>query len=191
MSSADFRPFSRPVQPSTVRAPQHIRIEALSDERAIIARALDLGSVDELKADLEIRPWRARGVRVNGTVSARVGQTCTVTFEPMTAEVHEIVEERFMPAESVRPAREEVVDIESTEDCETFEDDSLDLGMLVFEYLAMGIDPYPRLPDAEVGDTAGPNAPDGGRNSPFAGLGGLLRRDDERDDREGGEGEGG
>jgi hypothetical protein len=163
-------PLSRPIRPSEVRARSHVRIVADEAERQALAAALGLEGVEFLEADFGVRPWRKRGIRVEGRVRARIGQLCAVTFEPLAADIDEAVDERLMPAEAMQRRREEVIDVEATDDFETYEGDTVDLGALAFEYLVMGIDPYPRHADAEIGTGLAPENQPAEARSPFAVL---------------------
>jgi len=163
--------FSRAVVPSQIAsAGETFLLEATAGERAALAARFDLVSIGEFQAALRLAPTRVEGVlRLTGTISARVVQRCVVTLEPVPAEVEAPVDIVLMPA---GPLTDEI-DVE--EDVEPYEDDRIDLGEIVAEELALGLDPYPRSPGA------GPpgsferkeKAPDDG---PFAGLAALRGR---------------
>ena len=108
------------------------------------------------------------GVHVAGQVSARVGQTCVVTLEPIESEVDEAVDLRFAPAP--RPQRGEIR--VSEEPPEPLVGGSVDLGAIATEFLILGIDPYPRKPDAKF---TPPKVDDDGAH-PFSGLEALKKR---------------
>ena len=91
----------------------------------------------------------AGGLHVTGVVSATVGQNCVVTLEPLTNEVEEAVDLVFVPKEP--PAQEEA-ETEPRDvkwgDPEPLIGGIVDLGALATEFLILGLDPYPRKPDA-------------------------------------------
>lgn len=147
--------------------------EADGEARERIARHLDVRAVDAFSAQAEVTRWRGDGVRVRGRVRAQLQQDCVVTLEPMVSEVDEPFDALFVPETSpLAPQREGdaqlVVDAEGEDPPETFAGDTLDLGEVWMEFLALAVDPFPRLPDAELHaqrDEADP--------SPFAALAAL------------------
>ena len=120
---------------------------------------------------------RGRAVTVTGTVEGDVVQTCVVTLEPFPAHVSEAVEVKFvsppalprgakMPEEP--PGHHERQT--SLEEPDAIVDGRIDLGALTAEFLALGLDPYPRKPGAAFAFEDAPRGPEG---SPFAALGRL------------------
>jgi Large ribosomal RNA subunit accumulation protein YceD len=94
-------------------------------------------------------------VRVRGEVYAEVTQTCVVTLEPIEAIVREAVDVRFAePAQEHRrgnldaPGVAELIDLDSDDPPDAIENGRIDLGALAAEFLALGLDPYPRKPGA-------------------------------------------
>ncbi|MCW2309972.1 YceD family protein [Rhodobium gokarnense] len=149
---------------------------------ARIAAAFGIVAVDAFAAELTVRPFRRNGASVKGRLEADVVQSCVVTLEPVPQHLDEDVDLVFLPAEdSARRKPEEELDIdpEGEDPPEILEDGRIDLGALVLEHFALGLDPYPRkegafLPEEEAGDTAGRNDPP---PSPFAALKGLKTND--------------
>ena len=103
-------------------------------------------------------------------VQADITQICVVTLEPFDSTVDEEVEVDFaepegMPAEHLRPTMHDY------EPPDEIVNGQIDLGALTAEFLALGLDPYPRKPGVafEVGD--------GDRDeSPFAALAKLKEQ---------------
>ena len=85
-------------------------------------------------------------MHVAGQVSARVGQTCVVTLEPIENQVEEAVDLSFVPGAKVP---------KTPEDPEPLVGGRLDLGAIATEFLLLGIDPYPRKADAKFAPPAG------------------------------------
>jgi uncharacterized metal-binding protein YceD (DUF177 family) len=150
----------------------HRVLEADAPTRAAIARVAGLVELPRLSARLEAQRRGAAGLHVIGTVSATVVQSCVVTLEPVTNEIAEAVDLMFEPA-SAAPARSEAeieVDPEEAGDPpEPLVDGTVDLGALAIEFLLLGLDPYPRKPDAVF---SVPHA-DESVTSPFAALAAL------------------
>jgi uncharacterized metal-binding protein YceD (DUF177 family) len=144
----------------------HIAIEAPAATRAqMVALVAELAAVRELpqlSAVFDLTREGA-GVHVAGQVSARVGQTCVVTLEPVESLVDETVDLRFAPA--AKPPK-------SDEEPEPLVGGAVDLGAIATEFLLLGIDPYPRKPDAKF---TPPKLEDDGAH-PFAALEALKKR---------------
>lgn len=168
-------PLSRPVSINDVpNNGTHIKIHAESAELEALAALLDVPRVDRLDARFEVRPWGRTGLVVTGEVEADIVQICGVTLEPFPAHVREDVETRF--DEPAEPRRDEVPGAEHEADLDApdpLDNGTADLGALAAEYVALGMDPYPRSPQA-----AEPEAPvdeqPAGTHRPFAGLEGLF-----------------
>lgn len=143
-------------------------IDADETQRAALAAAHGLVSVERFRADLLVTPWKRNGVKVSGNVEAEITQECIVTLDPLKAEIEEVVEGLFLPADSklgrhgFEGGGEIHVDAEGPDSPETFSGDTLDVGALAEEFFALGIDPYPRKPGArltsEGGDDASPQS---------------------------------
>ena len=152
----------------------HLEIDAPEPLRAELAALAGLRELGRLSAVFDLTR-RGAGVRVTGNVSARVGQTCVVTLEPVESDIDEPVDLRFAP-QAVAPASaksETVAAHTSDEDPpEPLFGDELDLGAIATEFLLLGIDPYPRKPGAEFA----PVKADDASAKPFAALEALKKR---------------
>ena len=144
-------------------------LEADAPTRAAVAATADVPEVSRLQAEFDVTPARDGGLRVLGSVSASVRQTCVVTLDPMVSEIDERVDLTFTPPAARTGAVEEEAD--AAEDRDTLEGGGVDLGALVVEFLILGIDPYPRKPGAVFT----PPAVEGADEHPFAGLAALKR----------------
>jgi len=158
-------PFSEPVRLHQIGAGLTRTIEPDEGARARVAQALDLAALDELSADIDLKP-SASGWRLEGRLRARLAQTCGVTLEPLPVEI----DDRFVVsfAEAVDPdVGEIIIDLEEDDGPDLIEDGRVDLGQVVVEQLALRLDPFPRKPGAEF---VQPEEP--AEISPFA----VLRR---------------
>ena len=157
---------------------KHFHVEAGENERRAVAEALDIVAVEALSADLDVRPLGADAVGVRGTLAAIVVQTDVVTLELVTLEVGEEIDVALAAAELVsgRSRRMEAGDEQTADERDVYQNGQIDLGAIVVEHLALGLDPYPRAPGVEfpghIEDD--PQAED----SPFAALK-RLKRDQE------------
>jgi hypothetical protein len=126
------------------------RLVADEAARKIIAKALDVVSLDRLEADLEIRGW-FDGVTIDGRWSAAIVQICGVSLDPFPTELSGDFSLKAVPAGSLHapdPAEEIVIDLEAEDPPDVLESDQIDLGGYVVEHLALEIEPFPRKPDA-------------------------------------------
>ena len=150
-----------------------LRLEPDADTLEKLGRYVGVAAMHVLSAHLLIRPIAGDGVHVTGEVAATVRQISVVSLEGFDCDVTEPVDVRFMPEAAIErlaaKAEEEEVDIDLPD---PIHDGRIDLGALVTEFLALGVDPYPRMP-GEVFETP---AIDETQASPFAALGQLKNR---------------
>jgi hypothetical protein len=127
-----------------------IEIEANARERADIARRFDLLGVEALAGIYHVDPI-ARGVRVTGEVVARIRQTCVVSLDAFESALREPVLLTFgTDADAGRIGAGQVeISPEEEDPPEPLLDGKIDLGAVTLEYLALGLDPYPRKPGAK------------------------------------------
>jgi len=151
------------------------KFDLVADEttRAEIARTAGLRSLPRLQATFVVARQGAGGLRVDGEVSATVGQDCVVTLEPLENEIREDINLNFAlsgkaHADSDDGDTPELLDPDGPE---LLVGNTIDLGILATEFLIMGIDPYPRKPGARF------EPPAAGEDSthPFAALAALKK----------------
>ena len=168
-------PFSRPLAVRDVPpAGKRITVTAEPAEREALAAMLDIPAIHRLEARFEVKPWMRDGLQVRGELSAEIGQVCVVSLEEFSAEIIEEIDERF--AEDVPAPHEGDTEAEHATDLDAPDlivDGKIDLGALAAEHLALGLDPYPTRPGAEMAALAEPQAPEG-THRPFAGLDRLV-----------------
>jgi hypothetical protein len=171
-------PWSVPVAVHDVPATgRHFELAADEATRAAIAKSADLRTLPRLEATFDVIRHGAEGLHVVGRVGATVGQVCVVTLDPIESEVEEMVDLVFIPGAAPAPddAAGRVAVVEAAEEApEPLLGDSVDLGAIATEFLILGIDLYPRKPDAvfeapSVEDTT---------EHPFAALAALRRAPD-------------
>ncbi len=181
-------PLSRPlVVAQTPPEGLDMAISADARERATIAAAIGVPALDRLEARLEITRLGPDGLMVRGEVTSELRQICVVTLEEFGVRVVEPIEARFAPPKQPAPAtpsgrgaRRARVDRQTDapeQGVDALDDDDppdaliggvVDLGALVCEFLALGLDPYPRKPGARFTEPAPAEAD--AEDSPFAKL---------------------
>jgi Large ribosomal RNA subunit accumulation protein YceD len=161
MTPESVGPFSRPV--SVRHLPPEgldVAVEATPEERLALAKDFRLEAIHALEGRFRLA-GTAEQVRVTGVVNARVSQICVVTLEPFDDAIEEQVEVDFASGGALMPEGG-VVD----EPADEISGGQIDLGALAAEFLALGLDPYPRKPGADFAY----DGKDEGPASPFAAL---------------------
>lgn len=159
-----------------------VDVEASETERVAIAQAMNILSVERFVAHLTVAPLRG-GLRAQGTLEAQVTQASTVSFEPVSETVDETIDRVFLPAsrdaQPPAPGSEVFIDLEDDDFPDHIDGPEVDLSALLLETLALGLDPYPRLP-GETLETLDLPKPDK-EESPFAKLARLKSGEDGKD----------
>ncbi|MEN3349914.1 MAG: hypothetical protein V7632_3549 [Bradyrhizobium sp.] len=156
----------------------HREIDADEATRKAMAELGELRDIVSAHAAFDIMPKRDGSYHVTGRVQARVGQTCVVTLDPIENDVDEEIDVTFAPPEHI-PEMADVVDEAEDSDGETpdppepIEGGFIDIGRLATDALFLGVDPYPRRPDAVFEQTV--EAPDP-EDHPFAALKALQEK---------------
>lgn len=164
MTTAVSRPLSRPI-PVADLPPKglDVTVEASPEEREALARDFKLPAIHALTGTFHVTETRS-GVHVSGHIDAAINQICVVTLEPFDSELREEVDVDFaapgkMDEQAGEDAPDEIVN------------GTVDLGALTAEFLALGLDPYPRKPGVDFTFEAA----DDHAESPFAALAQLKR----------------
>jgi uncharacterized metal-binding protein YceD (DUF177 family) len=165
------RPWSVPVRLDEVpETGLRVDLEADAAVRAAVATAAAVNEVPQLSASFDVARHGRDGLRVVGTVTARVRQTCVVTLDPIENEIAEAVDVVFVPPSALGQAANEAnLGVDAVDPPEALVDGVVDLGTVASEFLVLGIDPYPRKPGAVFEPPA--NADPG--SHPFAALAAL------------------
>ena len=140
------------------------------------ARTLGLVSMPELAARITVRPW-LDGAELTGRFHGRVEQVCGISLDPFVQPVDGEIELRVVPQGSPNTpietlAGEVDLDPEAPDPPDLLAGDTIDLAHVLFEHLALAIDPFPRKPDV-VFEYAAPTAD----LSPFSVLKQLMEKD--------------
>jgi uncharacterized metal-binding protein YceD (DUF177 family) len=153
--------FSRPLQVDRVPALGcHERIAADEKECAALAKRFDIPRIHSLGGLLKVVPWRGGGLKITGTLNARVDQVSVISLETFTSDLEFTIERYFLSPRAGQPSAEEDVDI--------IENGSVDLGEILAESMALELDPYPRRAGEVFSDIE--EHPESAKVSPFTGL---------------------
>jgi len=154
--------------------PRDVLISARETERVALAQRFGLIAIERLEGRFTVRQ-EAAGVSVAGRVTATVTQACSVTGDPIPAQVDEPVALRFVHPAGTRAASSDEEEIElAGEEIDTVEIEGggIDLGETTAETMVLALDPFPRAPRAaEVLREAGViSEEDAKPANPFAAL---------------------
>lgn len=164
MTPETVGPLSRPVP--VAHLPEEgveVEVEATEEERSALAKDFKLPAIHELRARFRLSGSERR-VHVDGQVEARISQICIVTLDLFDTETREQVEVDFAkPGSRASQVAASNADHDAPDE---ITGGAIDVGALAAEFLALGLDPYPRKPGATFSFETGEAAAD----SPFAGL---------------------
>ena len=128
-----------------------VLLELDVDQRAGIAKSLELEGLSRLSATIALRPW-LDGVAIDGGLQARATRLCGLTLEPF----EEVIEERFRlrllpkgsPNMPTHEGTEFVIDLDADDPPEEVEGATVDLSACVVEAFSLALAPFPRKPGA-------------------------------------------
>lgn len=149
--------------------------EATQEERAQLAAQLPLVSCETLSVEYQIKPAGRDRYALTGRLAAEITQSCVVTLDPVPAKLDEPLDCKFVPPAMMPDSQEEEQEVLTIEDFEPIENGWIDVGRIVFEVVASGLDPYPRRGDAEWEADLGDDGADR-KAGPFAALAELKKK---------------
>ncbi|HEX2940674.1 MAG TPA: DUF177 domain-containing protein [Rhodopila sp.] len=139
-----------------------VTVEATPAECGALALRMDLPAVHAMSCTFHLEREGRDVVLASGHLRARVTQTCVVTLEDFEADVEEDFRVRFVP----EGEESEDVDLDADDEI-PFTGNQVDVGEAAAEQLGLALDPYPRMPGAEL-----PEPEEAPEDHPF----GALRR---------------
>lgn len=150
-------------------------LQAREDERRAVASALDLLNVEVLNASYTLKATAGGRISMTGKLRANGTQRCVITQDPVAFSVNEPIDVEFSEEAAPETSVGDELEISSLADVEPIEDGAINAGRVIFELLAVSLDPYPRAPG--VSFDAGEHAAtqETGTDKPFAVLAKLKR----------------
>ena len=159
-------------------AEARIEARATKAECRELAALFELPAVHSVEAALAARPLPEGGLAVEGRVAARLGRLCVVTDEPFDQDFAEPVSRRYLPGLAEAEAHEVEVGALDEDGPDPLPPGGVDLLELVREVLALGLDPHPRAPGADIAELEYEPEMDEAPDNPFAALAGLREPDE-------------
>ncbi|HEX6001816.1 MAG TPA: DUF177 domain-containing protein [Hyphomicrobiaceae bacterium] len=144
---------------------------ATPEECDAVARSLDLLACRSLTARYALKPRGGGHIQLSGTVEAQVEQSCVVTLEPLLNRVAESFTVDYWPESEMPERGGGVVDMHDEPDLEPIVAGRIEVGNVVYQALAGGIDLFPRKPGAEFEPPQSTEGDDASHpEGPFAAL---------------------
>lgn len=175
--------FSRPLPLDGLKADARERVgEASPEECRALAERLAIPAVKSLSYRMTLYPYdKGKGVSVHGEIEAEVTQTCVVTLEPFdsaltesfSVELHRDADKMADEAlQGVEDPDSELLDSLP----EPLEAESVDLGEIATQQLALALPDHPKAPGAAL-EMPENSAEEGDfkPESPFAALANLKK----------------
>ena len=155
------------------------KIQWDSRARRTIADFLGLTELNELVADIEIAKSRSvpNVFILKGNFEASFVQECVICMGLVGGGLKEDILAKFVPI-GLELKKEDIFTYLDEDHPETYSDDMLEIGKLVQDQLSLAVPAYPRHSQSscvslvEAGGYVGKSS----KNSPFAGLGKLLNK---------------
>lgn len=145
-------PYSAPLRVADLsgRKPRDIDLAPTQEETARIRDSLGLEGLRKVSLRGRLAPLGKADWRFEGALGATVVQPCVVTLDPVTTRIDEPVERSWIAGYTLPESAGEV---EMPED-DTQEPlaDTIDLGAMLVEALALALPAYPRSPGADLGE---------------------------------------
>jgi uncharacterized metal-binding protein YceD (DUF177 family) len=174
MNSIGRPPLSRPIKVEEIGEGRSGKIEATEAEMEAIASLLDLAGLTGLSFSYKLRHAGGERLSLTGILEAEVTQTCVVTLEPVASHLKIPVATEFWPhslVEELEQKEEDPAHAALLDWPEAVMDGRIDLGPLIYETLATGLDPYPKRQGASFDwSHTAPETAAEGESGPFAAL---------------------
>ena len=165
--------------------PRDVDLQPDAATRAALADHLGITAVKKLRLSGRLIPEGRHDWHLTARLGATVVQPCAVTLQPVTTRINETVERRYVADLPAPPPGETEMPEDDTVDPLP---ETLDLGAVMAEALALALPDFPRADDAELG--AATFAAPGVRPmsdddvKPLAGLAALRDRLDDGGDQD-------
>ncbi|MEM9061036.1 MAG: YceD family protein [Pseudomonadota bacterium] len=146
-----------------------------------VAEMMRLTFLENLRFKGALSPRSKDGWRLSARLTARTGQPCVVTLEPVAQTIDQKVSRDLLPAADAPEAidLDLVLNPDAPDEPDYFEE-YIDIGAILLEELALALDPYPRAPDVDLSEVRatppGADPLDAEAVKPFAKLAELKRK---------------
>jgi hypothetical protein len=121
---------------------------ATAAECEALSKALGITSCEHLKVAYTLRPKGGGRYQGLGQCHVAVTQACVISFVPVRATLNLPIDVIFAPEGEEPPEGEEEREILSLPEVEPIPNGQMEIGRVVFEVIAAGLDPHPRAEGA-------------------------------------------
>ncbi|KAB2834456.1 MAG: DUF177 domain-containing protein [Caedimonadaceae bacterium] len=118
--------------------PFDIFLKATSEERAVIQKRLNIISIENIEAELQLR--KKEFIFLKGTIQADITVECVRTLVAFQQHLKIKVDETFLPSTGN-------TETSLSEEVEPLEEETLNIGEIVIQLISLNLDPYPVAPD--------------------------------------------
>lgn len=118
--------------------PFDISLKATPEERAVIQKRLNIISIENVEAKLQLR--KKGLIFLKGMIQADITVECVRTLVAFQQHLIIKVDETFLP-----PAEDTETPL--PEEVEPLEEEALNIGEIVIQLISLNLDPYPVAPD--------------------------------------------
>jgi len=121
-------------------------------ERTALAERLMIPAVHDLRAEIRLVLLPDGAVALEGHIDAEVEQSCSVTLDPLKSVIASRFSVRYTSAQSDDASDAALGDDPDFlgEDIEPLPGDTIDIGEVTTQYLALELEPYPRAPGVDA-----------------------------------------
>ena len=158
----DAAAVSRRLRVDDIEDGEDYATEASPSEREAIAKLLELVGLEALRFHGKFHFGGEGRLLLDGTLAARMTQTCVVSLDPIETALEVPVAAEFWPQariEALAATADEAASHGILDWPEPIVDGRIELGALLYETLATGLDPYPRREGASIEWTESPGSP--------------------------------
>ena len=176
--------FNRPFHLNKVIDKGHVHqdITANSEERNALADRFDYISIEKLSAHIDLKyTHETQSIKVQGKLYAEIEQPCRASLRPVAETVKTDFTEIWVMNEGVFQALTAQEEEESEKVILLIENESINLGEVVAQNLALAADPFPRDPDYEI-----PSELKSSSRKPFGDLKAMIKAQKTDDSNSGG-----
>jgi hypothetical protein len=153
-----------------------------AEQRLALAARLKVAVVHKAEVEFSLKPASWKNIyRLSGGIKAHLQQTCSVTLEPINEKVAEEFSCYCGTPKDLAELEKKGLITEADEHPEEIIEGAIDVADVAFQYLALGMDMFPRKEGVsltELLNTLGivqqDNEPEIPRKQPLAGLATLL-----------------
>ncbi len=169
--------FSIDVQDVRQNEGIELTMTATEKECKELAARLGIVAVKAVRAQVSVSCGpRSDLYAVEGDIAAEVVQECSVTLAPVDEQVHEHYSELLTTSAAALDPKGEGDEGAEDRPIDLIEDGRIDIGEIVTQWLALGLNPYPRSEAPLFSHVEATPTEDKNMQRPFQGLQSLIEK---------------